>query len=170
MGERCRLGGDLSAARYVGAMDTRFAHLMAPGRIGALEIRNRILMCPMGDCLANDDGSVSDRQVAYYEARARGGAGMLLVGSVSVAYPEGSYGAMQTALSNDEFLRGLQRLTARVHDHGARIAAQLVHDGQRSLLDIAQGRPVLCASRPARVATDRLSRMVTADEITAMTA
>ena len=57
-----------------------------------------------------------------------------------------------------------------MHDHGARIAAQLVHDGQRSLLDIAQGRAVLCASPPARVATDRLSRMVTADEVAAMTA
>lgn len=143
---------------------------MSPGRIGALEIRNRILMCPMGDCLANADGSVGERQLAYYEARARGGAGMLLVGSVSVAYPSGSYGATQTALSNDDFLPGLRSLTARVHDHGARIAAQLVHDGQRSLLDIAQGRAVLCASPPTRVATDRLSRMVTADEITAMTA
>src|SRR6266571_4946905 len=36
-------------------MESRFAHLLSPGRIGALEIRNRILMCPMGDNLANDD-------------------------------------------------------------------------------------------------------------------
>ena len=151
-------------------MESRFAHLMSPGRIGGLEIRNRILMCPMGDCLANDDGSVSDRQIAYYEARARGGAGLLLVGSTSVAYPAGSYGARQTALSTDAFLPGLERLTARVHAHGARIAAQLVHDGQRSLLDIAQGRAVLCASPPGRVKTDRLSRMVTAEEGAAMTA
>ena len=151
-------------------MNSRFAHLMSPGRIGALEIRNRILMCPMGDCLANTDGSVSERQIAYYEARARGGAGMLLVGSVSVAYPSGSYGATQTALSSDVFLPGLQRLATHAHDHGARIAAQLVHDGPRSLLDIAQGRAVLCASPPTRVVPDRLSRMVTPDEIAAMTA
>ena len=154
----------------VADVDSRFAHLMTPGRIGVLEIRNRILMCPMGDCLADADGSVSDRQIAYYEARARGGAGLLLVGSASVAYPAGSYGARQTALSTDEFLPGLERLTSRVHAHGARIAAQLVHDGQRSLLDIAQGRAVLCASPPARVVPDRLSRMVTADEVAAMTA
>jgi len=151
-------------------MESRFAHLMTPGRIGALEIRNRILMCPMGDCLADVDGSVSERQLAYYEARARGGAGLLLVGSVSVAYPSGSYGAQQTALSTDDFLPGLQRLTGRVHEHGARIAAQLVHDGQRSLLDIEQGRAVLCASPPTRVVSDRLSRMVSADELAAMTA
>jgi 2,4-dienoyl-CoA reductase (NADPH2) len=151
-------------------MDSRFAQLMSPGRIGSLEIRNRILMCPMGDCLAEADGSVSDLQIAYYEARARGGAGLLLVGSVSVAYPIGSYGAKQTAVSDDGFLPGLQRLTTRVHNHGARIAAQLVHDGQRSLLDIAQGRAVLCASPPTRLVPDRLSRMVTAGEAAAMTA
>jgi 2,4-dienoyl-CoA reductase-like NADH-dependent reductase (Old Yellow Enzyme family)/ribulose 1,5-bisphosphate synthetase/thiazole synthase len=162
--------GETVAPNTFAVVDPRFAHLMSPGNIGALEIRNRILMCPMGDCLAEDDGRVSDRQIAYYEARARGGAGLLLVGSVSVAYPAGSYGAQQTALSGDEFLPGLRRLTTRVHDHGARIAAQLVHDGQRSLLDIAQGRAVLCASPPARVTSDRLSRMVTAEESAAMTA
>jgi 2,4-dienoyl-CoA reductase-like NADH-dependent reductase (Old Yellow Enzyme family)/thioredoxin reductase len=151
-------------------MESRFAHLMSPGRIGGLEIRNRVLMCPMGDCLAETDGAVSDRQIAYYEARARGGAGLLLVGSASVAYPTGSYGARQTALSTDAFLPGLKRLTDRVHHHGARIAAQLVHDGQRSLLDIEQGRPVLCASPPERVSSDRLSRMVTASEAAAMSA
>ena len=149
---------------------SRFAHLLSPGRIGALEVRNRILMCPMGDCLAEADGSVSERQIAYYAARARGGAGLLLVGSASIAYPSGSYGARQTALSHDDYLPGLRRLTDRVHEHGARIAAQLVHDGQRSLLDIAQGRAVLCASPPQRMRPDRLSAMVTADEITAMTA
>ena len=95
---------------------------------------------------------------------------MLLVGSVSVAYPSGSYGASQTAVSTDDFVPGLQRLTGRVHEHGARIAAQLVHDGQRSLLDIEQGRAVLCASPPTRLVSDRLSAMVSTDEMTAMTA
>ena len=51
---------------------TAFPHLLAPGRIGSLEIRNRILMCPMGDELCNEDGTISDNQAAYFEARARG--------------------------------------------------------------------------------------------------
>ena len=72
---------------------SRFAHLLAPGRIGSLELRNRILMCPMGDCLSHDDGSVSANQAAYFEARARGGAALLLVGSVSIAYPLASFDA-----------------------------------------------------------------------------
>ena len=59
--------------------------LLAPGRIGNLELRNRILMCPMGDELSEADGTVGERQRAYFEARAKGGAALLLVGSISVA-------------------------------------------------------------------------------------
>jgi hypothetical protein len=45
---------------YVAAVDVeRFPHLFEPGRIGSMQLRNRIISCPMGDRLANDDGSVS---------------------------------------------------------------------------------------------------------------
>jgi 2,4-dienoyl-CoA reductase (NADPH2) len=145
-----------------------FAHLLAPGRIGSLELRNRIVMAPMGDRLANDDGTVSDRQLAYLEARARGGAGLLLVGSASISYPVGSYAPCQTAISHDRFVAGLTHLADRVHAHGAALGAQLVHDGANSLLDIADGRPMLVPSIPPRLAPDRLSAMVTETELAAM--
>jgi 2,4-dienoyl-CoA reductase (NADPH2) len=144
-------------------------HLLAPGRIGPVELRNRIVMAPMGDRLAQDDGTVSERQLDYLEARARGGAALVLVGSASIAYPEGSYAPCQTAVSDDRFLPGLSRLCERVHAHGAKIAAQLVHDGANSLLDIADGRPMLVASTPPRLQPDALSAMVTDDELAAMT-
>jgi 2,4-dienoyl-CoA reductase (NADPH2) len=74
-----------------------YPHLLAPGRLGALELRNRNLLCPMGDTLCNDDGTVSPSQAAYFEARAEGGATLLLVGSVSVAYQRASFDARQVA-------------------------------------------------------------------------
>jgi 2,4-dienoyl-CoA reductase (NADPH2) len=144
-------------------------HLLSPGRIGPVELRNRIVMAPMGDRLAEDDGTVSERQLAYLEARARGGAALVLVGSASIAYPEGSYAPCQTAVSDDRFLPGLTRLCERVHAHGAKIAAQLVHDGANSLLDIAEGRPMLVPSTPPRLRPDALSAMVTEHELAAMT-
>ena len=52
-------------------------HLLSPGRIGTLSLRNRILMCPMGDDQASHGGYVTPAQIAYYEARARGGAALL---------------------------------------------------------------------------------------------
>ncbi len=146
----------------------RFTHLLAPGSIGALRLRNRILMCPMGDSLADRDGTVSDTQVGYYEARAAGGAALLLVGSASVSYPVGSYSATQTSASRTTDIAGLARLASAVHAHGALIGAQLVHDGANSLYDIAQGHPLLVPSVPQRPRPDRISRIVTEHEISQM--
>ena len=126
-------------------------------------------MCPMGDDLGNDDGSVSDRQIAYFEARAAGGAALLLVGSVGVSYPAGTFSASQTAASHDGHRPGLRRLADHVHAHGAGIAAQLVHAGPNALADIAEGRAMLVPSIPKGPHPDRLTMMVTPAELARMT-
>ena len=64
----------------------------------------------------------------------------------------------------------MRALTDRVHAHGARIAAQLVHGGPSSLLDIAEGRPQLVPSKPSRPVADPLAAMVTGDELERMMA
>src|SRR5687768_11735859 len=145
-----------------------YEHLLAPGRIGTMELRNRILMCPMGDELSEADGTVGDRQRAYFEARARGGAALLLVGSISVAYPRASFSERQVAASDDRFLPGLLALTDAVHRHDGRIAAQLVHNGQMGLLDVANGLPMLVPSVPKAPHPDRFLAMVTAEEVAGM--
>ncbi len=151
-------------------MTTVFEHLLAPGRIGALELRNRIAMAPMGTNLGEDDGTVGDRQAAWFEARARGGAGLVIVGSASVAYPLGSTDRRQIAASDDAHLPGLTRLADDAHAHGTKLAVQLVHNGTNSLLDIARGQPLLVPSKKRPPAADALSGMVTADESAAMMA
>ena len=147
---------------------TAFPRLLGAGSIGSLALRNRIAMCPMGVNLGEPDGTVGDAQAAWFEARAAGGAGLIIAGSVSVAYPAGSFDARQIAASDDAQLPGLRRLTGDVHRHGAAIAAQLVHGGTNSLLDIADGRPMLVPSKKRPAAPDALSGMVTADEAAAM--
>lgn len=56
----------------------RFQKLFEPIRIGKVEIRNRIAMAPMVTQYS-DRGCVSEQQVAYYAARARGGVGLVIV-------------------------------------------------------------------------------------------
>lgn len=149
---------------------TAFPHLLAPGHIGTLELRNRIAMAPMGTNLAEPDGTVGNAQAAWFEARARGGAGLIIVGSASVAYPLASTDPRQVAASDDAHLLGLRRLADEAHAHGAAIAAQLVHNSTMSLLDIAQGRPMLAPSKKALPPQDELSTMVTAEEAAKMMA
>jgi 2,4-dienoyl-CoA reductase (NADPH2) len=145
-----------------------FPHLLAPGRIGSMELRNRIVSCPMGDRLANPDGSVSDAHLSYFEARARGGAALVLLGSVCVTYPDGAYAYEQMALAHDGHVPGYRALAERVHAHGAKVAAQLVHNGSTSLNNMVVGRPLLVPSIPKAKGRDRLSGMLTAPEAAAM--
>lgn len=144
-----------------------FPSLFRPGQIGRMAVRNRLAMCPMAEGLANRDGSVSDAQVAYFAARADGGVGLVIVGSCVVAYPQAAFAPNMTALSHPRYLPGLRRLTARVQAAGARIAAQLVHDGQYALEDVAAGRPLLVPSPPRGAAPDRLALMASPEEIAA---
>ncbi len=147
---------------------TAFPHLLAPGRIGTLTVRNRMLMCPMGDALAEPDGTVSTRQIDHYEARARGGVGLILVGSVAVDYPGGAFAAEQTALHTDDHIAGIAELARRVQRHGTRLALQLTHGGPQSLYAIQTGSPLLMPAAPHYHGPDRIGRVVSAEEQAAM--
>ena len=65
----------------------RLSHLFTPIALGTLEIKNRIVMPPMHTKYGGADGSVTQRVIDYYEARARGGAGLIIV---EAALPNGS--------------------------------------------------------------------------------
>lgn len=149
-------------------MSGGFPHLLSRGAIGSLVLRNRIAMAPMGTNLGEPDGTVGDAQAAWFEARARGGAGLIIVGSASIAYPRASTDPRQIAASDDAHMPGLRRLAEEAHAHGAAIAAQLVHNGSNSLLDIANGVPLLVPSKTSMPAQDELSGMVTGEESAAM--
>ena len=127
---------------------TTFPQLLAPGRIGSLTVRNRIIMAPMGSNYAEADGQCGERIQAYYEARARGGAGLLIMGVCSVAFPAGTAEPFQVGVSSDDFIPGLSRLAERVHQHGAKIAMQLQHAGKTSVRDMAEGRQLWVPSVP----------------------
>jgi len=147
---------------------TAFPHLLAPGRIGALTVRNRMLMCPMGDALAEPDGTVSARQIDHYEARARGGVGLVIVGSVAVDYPGGAFSADQTALHTEDHVAGIAELARRVQRHGARLALQLTHGGPQSLYAIQTGSPLLVPAPPTYHGPDRIGRVISDEEQAAM--
>ncbi len=141
-----------------------YEHLLAPGRIGSLELRNRMVMAPMGEDLGDLDGMVSATQMAYLEARARGGLAMVMLGSVAVSFPVGCSNARQTAISDDRHLPGWQEAARRVHRHGSTLAMQLTQAGGNSLNDTLAGRPMWVSSEPGPPSPDDLYGMVTAAE------
>ncbi len=55
----------------------QFRKLFEPGRVGGLELKNRIVLPGMGSHLAADNGEVTNEIVDWYARRARGGAGLI---------------------------------------------------------------------------------------------
>ena len=125
-------------------------NLSSPASIGSMALPNRFIMTAMGSNYAETDGSCGERLQAYYEERAAGGAGLLILETSSIAFPAACSMPNMVGLSEDRFLPGLTRLVERVHAHGAKIAAQLNHSGKVSQEDVAAGRPLLVPSLPPK--------------------
>lgn len=111
---------------------TSFEHLLAPGRIGTMTTRNRLVMSPMETLYGTPEGLPSDRTIAYFAARAAGGVGLITVGATGIdhEHPE-TPGGLQIATSNSTAAHS--RLVEAVHEHGARIQPQIVHAGPDGL-------------------------------------
>ena len=127
---------------------SKYKHLLSPGRIGTLEIRNRLLQTAMGSNLAEEGGFVGDALVAYHEARAAGGIGLIITEAIAVGHPQGTVLVNQVGISDDKFIPGLKRMTDAAHRHGAKMAAQLHFGGIMAAKDMVDGRDVWVPSMP----------------------
>lgn len=111
-------------------MKSFFPFLGSPGRIGALELKNRIVMPAMGTAYATEEGFITGRQIAYYVERAKGGAGLIISGHVGIADNGRAHDKMKM-LSDDRYIAGFRDLVEGVHRAGAKIAIQLNHAGRQ---------------------------------------
>ena len=110
----------------------RFPHLFSPLTIGTLELRNRIVVLPMGTRYSQN-GEVHDKDVAFYRARAEGGVGLVITGGTVVS----PFSSLRDGRAKEAFCRenipGFARLASAVHEHGARIFGQLYHRGREAV-------------------------------------
>lgn len=129
----------------------RYPHLLAPGRIGTMELRNRIVVMAMGVSLAEEDGTVGDRALAYHEEQAKGGAGLIISGATGVAWPVAAVQKNQLAISDDRFIPacgGWRRRSTRM----ARSSASSSTRAGWSPLTHCVGA-ILCGARRCRTST-----------------
>ncbi|MBM4463222.1 MAG: FAD-dependent oxidoreductase [Chloroflexi bacterium] len=148
-------------------VDPRFRKLLEPGRIGCMELRNRIIMAPMGTNFAAEDGYITERSKNYYAERAKGGVGLAIVGVGAVDHPRAKCMPNQVAVSDDKFIPGLSELAEAVHRHGAKIAVQLQHAGGVAAEESAQGIAPLTPS-PIQPAVAEVLQDMTMQEVTSL--
>jgi 2,4-dienoyl-CoA reductase (NADPH2) len=128
--------------------DSRFSRLMEPGQIGSVKTRNRIIKTGAGIMLWNQDEiHMNQAMLAYYEALAKGGVGLLIVESPTIDYPYGARWPDRYRLDDDKYVPGIADLVKVIHKHGCPTFMQMNHDGpwQRGILGsppFFEGQPV----------------------------
>jgi len=100
---------------------SKFENLFKPLRIGKVEVRNRMTMPPMVIAYAGPNGEVADQLISYYEARARGGVGLVIVEAAYVN-PQGKLVLGEVGIYDDQIIPGLSRLADAIKRHGATAA------------------------------------------------
>ena len=145
----------------------KFPTMFSPVQIGTVTVPNRFVVPPMGNNLANTDGSLSDRSLAYYQARAKGGFGLITIES-TVVYKEAKGGPRKPCLFSDDTVESFRRVADACHAYGAKVSIQLQHAGPEgnsaltgyplkaaSAVPAAQGREI-----PEAVSNEEIYRII----------
>ena len=126
-----------------------FEKLFEPGRIANLYIKNRIVFGPSGYPITRE-GFASQRVQDYYEARAKGGAGLIVLGwsSVDSTY---EHPGLPLAIDSDECIAGLAKVVNAIHRHGAKVFVNAAHIGRHWEPQPGdETRPVSASNIPTR--------------------
>lgn len=143
--------------------------LFEPVRIRTMEVKNRFVMPPMVTNYCEKDGAVTDRLVAYHQARARGGVGLIITEATFV-HLCGKGFSYELGIYKDELIPGLRRLADAVHREGSKIAVQLYHSGRQSY-EAVTGAPLIapsaiscpvCGGMPKEMTKEDIRQMVDA--------
>jgi 2,4-dienoyl-CoA reductase (NADPH2) len=111
--------------------ETKYPHIFQPGNIGKMEVKNRIKYASTETNFNYGDGFVSDKEVAYMEAQARGGPGMVTTqGAYTDPRGEGQGYVGMMAICDDKFIPGLKRIADVIHKYDAKAVLQLMHCGR----------------------------------------
>jgi 2,4-dienoyl-CoA reductase-like NADH-dependent reductase (Old Yellow Enzyme family)/thioredoxin reductase len=100
----------------------------------------------MGTAFATRDGVFTEQALAYYEARAKGGAGLIIVENVGVDFHRCIHASNRPAIDNDLPLSGLVQLAQIIKNHGARAMIQLNHSGRMGKSRLTGFQPVAPSS------------------------
>ena len=105
--------------------------LFSPFSIGSLKLANRIVMPPMATNYATPEGFVTDRQIAYYVERARGGVGYITVEHTGI-HQQGKASPKMLMIHSDENAEKIKNLVQAVHAAGGKIVVQINHAGRQT--------------------------------------
>lgn len=138
-------------------------HVFSPISIGNMVVKNRLVVPPMVSNYANEDGTCTEQFISYHEEKAKGGWGLIIVEDYKIN-PEAGGFVKLPGLWDDSQIESHKQLTDRVHQHGAKIAAQIYHAGRETCAEITGVQPVAPSAIPDPV-VNAMPRELSVEEI-----
>ena len=126
----------------------KYSSIFEPLTVKQMTIPNRIVMTPMGTNFGEQNGEMSFLHINYYEQRAMGGTGLIIVENACVDYPCGSNGTTQLRIDHDNYIPRLYKLVETIHKHNTKIAIQLNHAGASAVEERIGMQPVSASDVP----------------------
>jgi 2,4-dienoyl-CoA reductase-like NADH-dependent reductase (Old Yellow Enzyme family)/thioredoxin reductase len=142
---------------------SKFDKLFEPCQIRKMALKNRIVMPAMSTKYASEDGDVTQQMMDYYEERAKGGAGLIIVEMACVDAPTGKMGSRHLIFDKDGYIQGLSELAQVIRKQGPKVMLQLCHGGRIARSAITGVQPV--APSAVIVEGQETPRELTVDEI-----
>jgi 2,4-dienoyl-CoA reductase (NADPH2) len=145
-------------------MRDRFECAGEPLEINGLVVPNRIVFPAIMTGYSNSDGTVSDRELKFYEAIARSRVGLVIVGATAIE-PAGVGFMGNSRIDSDTYVEGLERLFHLIKAQGCVAGIQLYHAGCRTNSARTGGRPIVAPSAIPPPEGGPTPRELTSDEI-----
>ncbi|MFT5113061.1 MAG: 2,4-dienoyl-CoA reductase-like NADH-dependent reductase (Old Yellow Enzyme family) [Parasphingorhabdus sp.] len=146
-----------------------FPNLFSQLNIGTVTVKNRIVSTGHDTAMITD-GGINDRLIAYHEARARGGAGLIIV-QIAGIHDSARLTAHELMAHDDSVIPGFTKLADTVHKHGCKLFVQIFHPGREIMtgddgsLPVAYAPSVSPAERfhtiPRAMTTEMIEEFVT---------
>ena len=149
-------------------MAIQYPSLFQPFHIGQVEVKNRICMSAMHpEGWLDEHGIITDAAIDYYEARARGGAGLIFTGAVQpVTQFEGDGEIHSPFAAPARFITQYRKLTDRLHHYGAKVFIQIAYGGGRVTFPGGlSGVPIAASEGPNRWEPSLMHRALTTEEV-----
>lgn len=108
---------------------TMYENLRAPGKLGTLTLKNRVVMTAASCSLSGEGGRMTEDMIAYYERRAKGGVGLIITEMVCVEEETGQLFPKELSAATEASIPEFRALSQRIHPYGTKIFAQLFHPG-----------------------------------------
>lgn len=142
------------AERPAGDAQTAPAGLFTPLRVGGLSLPNRLAVAPMTRVSATPEGHATEQMADYCGAFAAGGFGLVVTEGIYTDKAHAQGYLFQPGLADDAQRDAWRTVVDRVHAHGGRIVAQLMHAGA-----LSQGNPHRIATKAPSVVLPRGQQM-----------